>query len=59
MLTGVPPFYDSDRNVIMKKILKQNVIHFKDYHSSAAKDLIKKLLNKDPKRRLGYKGGAK
>jgi serum/glucocorticoid-regulated kinase 2 len=58
MLTGIPPFYDKNRNLILNKILKERHIEFKEYMTKEAKDLIKKLLVKDPKRRLGSKRGA-
>jgi serine/threonine protein kinase len=58
MLTGLPPFYDKNRNQILNKILKDRHIEFKEYMTKEAKDLIKRLLIKDPKRRLGSKRGA-
>jgi serine/threonine protein kinase len=58
MLTGLPPFYDKNRNQILNKILKDRHIEFKEYMTKEAKDLIKRLLTKDPKRRLGSKRGA-
>lgn len=38
------------------RISKQEVV-FPTYISSMAKDLLTKLLKKDPKKRLGYKDG--
>lgn len=61
MLTGVPPFYDKDRNAMFANI-EQNEVRWpeKDKHgisvSPVAKDLISKLLAKDRKKRLGQVG---
>lgn len=58
MLTGIPPFYDKDRNKIIGLIVNEKKIKFKEFHSHEAKDLIRKLLNKNPNKRLGYNRGA-
>ena len=52
MLTGHPPFYSTDRKKMFEDI-KNREVKFYDFHSSAAKDLIEKLLEKDPEKRLG------
>jgi protein kinase X len=53
LLAGFPPFYDADEpKNIYSKILR-GVIEFPDFFSLRAKDLIIKLLNPDPERRLG------
>lgn len=59
MLTGLPPFYDEVVNEMYRKILVQplgfpggNVV------PPAAKDLLTKLLDRDPKQRLGANGVA-
>lgn len=52
MLTGHPPFYSIDRKKMFEDIRNREV-KFYDFHSPAAKDLITKLLVKDPETRLG------
>jgi len=53
---GKTPFVNNNYNKITKSILNQKP---KFQHiSKKLKSLIKKLLKKDPKKRLGYKGGA-
>ncbi|KAJ3211351.1 hypothetical protein HDU67_004585 [Dinochytrium kinnereticum] len=54
MLTGLPPFYDENVNEMYKKILKDEIT-FPEEVGPAAKDLLKKLLNRDPSQRLGSK----
>ncbi|KAJ3432777.1 serine/threonine-protein kinase ypk2/ykr2 [Anaeramoeba flamelloides] len=55
MLVGVPPFYAEEQNDVYKMILKAKLkIPF--YIRDDAKDLITKLLDRDPKARLGTKG---
>jgi serine/threonine protein kinase len=46
MLTGLPPFYDKDRNRMYKKILYSE-LEIPNYISSRCGDLIKKLLVKN------------
>lgn len=55
MLTSLPPFYDEDVSVMYKKILEDPLIFPSDM-DSVTKDLISKLLNRDPTQRLGYHG---
>lgn len=57
MLTGLPPFYDENTNEMYRKILSEP-LHFSDVVPPAAKDLLTKLLNRDPKERLGANGSA-
>lgn len=52
MLTGHPPFYSTDRKKMFDDI-KNREVKFYDFHSSAARDLIARLLVKDPDTRLG------
>ncbi|CAI5702578.1 unnamed protein product [Peronospora effusa] len=52
MLTGLPPFYCRDRDRLFEKIRKGD-LSFPKYLSPSAKDLLKKLLERDPTRRLG------
>ncbi|VUC21441.1 unnamed protein product [Clonostachys rosea] len=57
MLTGLPPFYDENTNEMYRKILSEP-LHFSDAVPPAAKDLLTKLLNRDPEKRLGANGSA-
>ncbi|KAJ3004018.1 UNVERIFIED_CONTAM: Ribosomal protein S6 kinase beta-1 [Siphonaria sp. JEL0065] len=52
MLTGRPPFSGNNRKKVMEQILKQKVT-FPPYLTSYAKDLLNKLLKKNPVQRLG------
>lgn len=52
MLTGLPPFYDSDVPTMYRKIL-QNPLRFPPFlENTDAQDLLIKLLQKDPLHRL-------
>jgi serine/threonine protein kinase len=56
MLIGIPPFMDMDKTVLYKKIVEDD-LSFKYYGekvriSDHAKDLIKKLLIKNPSKRI-------
>ncbi|KAI4601042.1 Serine/threonine-protein kinase [Pestalotiopsis sp. IQ-011] len=59
MLTGLPPFYDENTNEMYRKILGEP-LHFPgpEVVPPAAKDLLTKLLNRDPAVRLGAGGSA-
>ncbi|KAL2760971.1 hypothetical protein ACRALDRAFT_2031947 [Sodiomyces alcalophilus JCM 7366] len=59
MLTGLPPFYDENTNEMYRKILSEP-LHFPghDIVPPAARDLLIKLLNRDPDERLGANGSA-
>lgn len=59
MLTGLPPFYDENTNEMYRKIL-QEPLHFPgpEVVPSAARDLLTKLLDRNPERRLGANGAA-
>ncbi|KAI1399820.1 Pkinase-domain-containing protein [Hypoxylon fuscum] len=59
MLTGLPPFYDENTNEMYRKILSEP-LHFPsaDVVPPAAKDLLSKLLNRNPEERLGASGSA-
>lgn len=59
MLTGLPPFYDENTNEMYRKILGEP-LHFPthDIVPPAAKDLLTKLLNRDPAQRLGANGST-
>ena len=49
-----PPFYDKEPYGIYEKIIKHDLQFPKNIQGSA-KDLIRKLLEKDPEKRLGVK----
>lgn len=55
MLTGLPPYYDEDRNTMYNKILT-HPLRFPDNFERDAKDLLIGLLSRDPKQRLGNNG---
>lgn len=52
MLTGLPPFYCQDRERLFEKIRKSE-LHYPASLSHTAKNLLRGLLTKDPKKRLG------
>lgn len=51
MLTGHPPFYSTDKRKMFEDIRNREV-KFYDFHTPVAKDLISRLLVKDPDERL-------
>jgi serine/threonine protein kinase len=51
-LSGTPPFYDELQYKIYEKILTGK-IDWPRYFDSSSKDIIKRLLNTDPSKRLG------
>jgi len=56
MMTGLPPFYAQNVNVMYQKILSGE-LRFPNYISEEAKSLLEGLLTRDPALRLGTKGG--
>jgi serine/threonine protein kinase len=52
MLHGVPPYYCEDQDQLFQNILKAKLT-FSNEISSRAVDLLKKLLNRNPAKRLG------
>lgn len=52
MLTGLPPFYTKDREKLFYNI-KFAELKYPPFISAACKDLLTKLFNKDPTKRLG------
>lgn len=58
MITGLPPFWDSNREKLYEKILSQELVVPK-YMSSALNSLLRGLLRKDPSLRLGSIFGVK
>lgn len=59
MLTGLPPFYDENTNEMYRKILTAP-LNFPGYDvvPPAARDLLTKLLDRDPTKRLGVNGST-
>lgn len=55
MLTGHPPFRGANRNELYEQTLKGDVL-FPEHISPEAKDIISRLLCKQPENRLGSKG---
>lgn len=53
LLTGSPPFTGNNNAKIQEKIVKQK-LSLPYYLSADAKDLLTRLLRKDPKKRLGF-----
>lgn len=54
MLTGLPPFYSKNINIMYQKILNGE-LRFPNYISPEAKSLLEGLLNRDVNARLGDK----
>ena len=52
MLTGMPPFYNNDRQKLFNSI-KAIKIKYPKYLSNEAVDLLQKFFVKDPEKRLG------
>ena len=57
MLTGVPPFLTDSRPLLFEKIKNHAPKIPKDL-PAATKDILERLLQKDPLKRLGYSNGA-
>lgn len=53
MLVGFPPFYSRDRNRLFENIKYAKLV-VPTFVSPDASDLLTKLLQKNPKKRLGY-----
>jgi serine/threonine protein kinase len=58
MLVGVPPFYSQNRSSMYSNILNSS-LSIPSFISKNCKDLLEKLLNKQPENRLGYSLGTK
>ena len=54
MLVGLPPFYTRDREQLFRNITTEKLT-FPDFVSAAPKNLITKLMDRNPERRLGRK----
>jgi serine/threonine protein kinase len=57
MLCGIPPYYANNKDELFKNI-KDAHLEVPSHVSYVAKDLICKLMNRNPKKRLGTVGGA-
>lgn len=57
MLTGLPPWYSYKQDEVVQGILKGN-LEFPAFLSNDAKDLISKLLDRNPARRMGSGKGV-
>lgn len=55
-LTGLPPHYSQDREQLFHNILHEE-LEIPDYLSYEARDLLRRLLTKDPFERLGTMNG--
>ena len=53
MLTGAPPFTGNNRKIITERVLKGK-LQLKNYLTPNAKDILKKLLNRQVEKRLGF-----
>lgn len=52
MVTGNPPFFTQDQDLMYQNIIENKLV-FHEYFSEEFKDLLSKLLDKDPKKRIG------
>lgn len=50
MLTGKQPFYDDDEEVLLDKV-SEGAVDYPEYLSPGARDLIERLLERNPKKR--------
>jgi len=55
MVTGFPPFYGSNRNILFEKI-KAGPVKMPKHASPELTDLLGRLMERDPKKRLGANG---
>jgi len=53
MMTGAPPFTGGNRKIITERVLKGK-LQLKNYLTPNAKDFLKKLLNRQVEKRLGF-----
>ena len=52
MVTQSPPFFNQDTDLMYKNISENNLM-FPEFISDELKDLLKKMMEKDPKKRIG------
>ncbi|KAJ2781948.1 Serine/threonine-protein kinase [Coemansia interrupta] len=57
MMTGLPPFYDENVNEMYRRILEDELV-FPPEMGNRAKSLLRGLLQRDPRHRLGNNGAA-
>eukprot|EP00347_Sterkiella_histriomuscorum_P023196 403335585 len=57
LLIGLPPYYNSNRQVMYNNIVFKNSLDFTQDIPSNAIQLISSLLHKNPQKRLGFYGG--
>lgn len=55
MISGLPPFYDRNRERMYKKILGAE-LRFPAHMSNEAKSICRGMLTREPLQRLGYRG---
>lgn len=55
MISGLPPFYDRNRERMYKKILGAEM-RFPAHMSAEAKSICRGMLTREPQQRLGYRG---
>jgi len=53
MLTGLPPFYSPNINIMYQKIFLNGELKFPSYISPAAQNLLEGFLVRDPSKRFG------
>jgi len=51
MISGLPPFYSTDRKTLFNNIQHEE-LKFTKYHDAVVQDLLSQLLMKDPSERL-------
>ena len=51
-MTGLPPFYNTDKKKLYEKIMNEKITFPKNFNPILV-DFLEKLLEKDPKKRLG------
>jgi len=54
MLTGMPPFYSRDRDRLFDKILHSD-LRFPNHFSKNSRAILKELMDRNPRKRLGSK----
>lgn len=57
MIVGIPPFYDDSQEVLLNNIVHKKLV-LPDFFSKSIRDLLGKLLEKKPERRIGSFKGA-
>lgn len=57
LLTGLPPWYSQNPHTMRKRILNKPLT-FPNHVAHDARDLLRQLLQRDPKRRLGSRDGS-